>query len=308
VAPRDPPSREALRRGHAEAGAEAGTPPVDALGDQGEAVYLYCVARRHNASRQTGVSQPDLDGGEAWLLDGEPPLTLIPFKDVVAIVSAVNVDDFCGVAAEARMKDLAWVAPRACRHETVVETVMRGSPVVPARFGTLFSSRERLVAWLTAHHVAIAQALDRFADHEEWAVKGRVNTRAAEAALVAARLARHPAPASPGARYLEERRIRAGVSQDLTAWLQTLCEQSVRHLRAHAAAFRERAVGSGASEGGWTPVLNWAFLVPCGRLDDFRVCVQQITAMHAEHGFALDCSGPWPPYSFGPALGPEGAA
>lgn len=282
------------------------TPPVDALGDQGEAIYLYCLARFNTASPQSSVSRRDLEA--IPLPDGERPPMLIPFRDVVAVVSTVNLDAFCGSAAEARMQDLAWVAPRACLHETVVETIMRTSPVVPARFGTLFSSRQRLIAWLTARHVAIAQALDRFEDHEEWAVKGRLNTRAAEAALIAATVARNPAPASPGARYLEERRVRAGVSQDLTAWLQSLCEQSVRQLRAHAAACRERTVGSGAPDRGWMPVLNWAFLVPRGRLDDFRVCVQQITAVHAEHGFALDCLGPWPPYSFSPALGPEGAA
>ena len=272
-------------------------PRVDAIPEGGEAVYLYCLAR--------GVGEPPAIEGPG--VDGERVLNLIPFRDVAAVVSVVNVDDFCGPAAEARMKDLAWVAPRACRHETVVEAVMRASPVMPARFGTLFSSRERLIAWLAIHYVAISRALDRLGDHEEWAVKGRLNRRAAEAPLLAAALARSVASASRGARYLEERRIRAGIGQDLNAWLQTLCERVAGQLREHAVEFRERTVGSKASEEEGVPILNWAFLVPCESVGDFRATVQRITATHAEHGVVLDCSGPWPSYSFCPSLEAEGA-
>lgn len=271
---------------------------LDAIPERGEALYLYCLA--HGAG-----GPPAIDGRG---VDGEHSLNLIPFQDVVAVVSTVSVDDFCGPAAEARMRDLAWVAPRACRHETVVEAVMRASPVMPARFGTLFSSRERLVAWLAIHHVAISRALDRLGAHEEWAVKGRLNRRAAEAPLLAAALARSAAPASPGARYLEERRIRAGIGQELNAWLQTLCDWVVGQLREHAVEFRERAIGpKGADEEG-IPILHLAFLVPCGSVGDFRASVQRITATHAEHGVVLDCSGPWPSYSFCPSLEADGAA
>ena len=38
------------------------------------------------------------------------------------------------------MEDLAWVAPRALRHEEVILTVMEQGPVLPVRFGTVFSS------------------------------------------------------------------------------------------------------------------------------------------------------------------------
>lgn len=272
-------------------------PGVVAIAEPGEAVYLYCLAR--GAGDRPAIEGPGVDG--------ERSLNLIPFRDLVAVVSAVRVDEFCGPAAEARMKDLAWVAPRACRHETVVEWVMRASPVVPARFGTLFSSRERLTAWLAIHYVAISRALDRLGDHEEWAVRGRLNRRAAEAPLLAAALARSGPPGSPGARYLEERRIGAGIGQDLNAWLQTLCERVLGQLREHAVEFRERAVGPKVSDEEGVPILNWAFLVPCGSVDDFRACVQRITAAHAEYGFVLECSGPWPPYSFCPSLGADGA-
>ena len=258
------------------------------------ALYLYCLARPGALAAIDGPG-----------VDGEHPVNLIPFEDIVAVVSAVRVDEFLGPPAEARMKDLAWVGPRACRHEAVVERAMGSSPVVPARFAALFSSEERLAAWLETHHDAIARALDRFSDHEEWAVKGRLDRRRAEARLLAAALARQGGALSPspGARYFEERRLRAGIGRELDAWLKEVDAGIAGALLDHAVEFREREVVSGgAPDEAGARILNWAFLVPRSRVDDFRTRIQRINAEHGEDGLILDLSGPWPPYSFCPSL------
>jgi hypothetical protein len=258
------------------------------------AIYLYCLARAD--------ALPALDGSG---IDGEGPLNLTPFKDVVAVVSEVRRDDFLGPPAEARMRDLAWVGPRVCRHEEIVERVMRSSPVLPAGFAALFSSRTSLASWLERHHDAISRALDRFADHEEWAVKGTLNSRTAEARCLAVALVRHAGDlsSSPGTRYFEEQRIRAGIGQDLDAWLKETGAGIARALLDCAAELRERPVVSGGAppEDG-ARILNWAFLVPQRRTNDFHARIQQINNEHAEHGLVLDVSGPWPPYSFCPPL------
>lgn len=261
------------------------------------AIYLYCLARPGALAAAGGPG-----------VDGERPLELIPWRDVVAVVSTVRVDDFLGPRAEARMSDLAWVGPQACRHEEVIERVMRGSPVVPARFAALFSSRESLATWLGTHHDAISRALDRFADHAEWAIKGTLDRRKARARLLALTLARRGGvrSSSPGARYFEERRIQAGIGQELGAWLNEVGAGIARRLLDHAAEFRERRVLTGATpdeEG--TRILNWAFLVSRRSVDDFSAQIRRINTDHAEHGLVLDLSGPWPPYSFSPLLEPE---
>lgn len=258
------------------------------------AVYLYCVAR-------PGALAP-IDGPG---VDGERPLDLIPFEDIVAVVSAVRIDDFLGPLAEARMRDLAWVGPRACRHEEVIERVMRVSPVVPARFATLFSSRETLATWLETHHDAISRALDRFAEHDEWAVKGTLDRRNAEARFLAAALTRHEGvlSSSPGRRYIEERKIQAGIGQELDTWLKEVSARIARALLDRAVEFREReVVPSGALNEEGARILNWAFLVSRSRVDNFNARLQRINAEHAQHGLVLDLSGPWPPYSFCPSL------
>ncbi len=133
-------------------------------------------------------------------------------------------------------------------------------------------------------------------------MKGTLDRRQAEAPLVAAALARSPSTTSPGTRYLEQRRIRANVGQELSAWLTELFQRIAAQLREHAAEFRERAVGPNVSDNERTPILNWAFLIASGGIDDFQACVERINTAHAERGVVLECSGPWPPYSFCPAL------
>lgn len=258
------------------------------------ALYLYCLARPGALAAIDGPG-----------VDAERPLELIPFRDMVAVVSTVGMDDFLGPPAEARMTDLAWVGPRACRHEAVIERAMRVSPVVPARFATLFSSRETLATWLETHHDAISRALDRFTDREEWAVKGTLDNRKAEARFLAAALARQEGvrSSSPGRRYIEERKIQAGVGQELDTWLKEVSAGIARALLDHAVEFREREVVSGgAPDEAGARILNWAFLVSRSRVDNFNARLQRINAEHAEHGLVLDLSGPWPPYSFCPSL------
>ncbi|MBI3077547.1 MAG: GvpL/GvpF family gas vesicle protein, partial [Deltaproteobacteria bacterium] len=169
----------------------------------------------------------------------------------------------------------------ACRHEEVIERAMRVSPVVPARLATLFSSRETLAAWLEAHHDPLSRALDRFAGHDEWAVKGALDRRRAKVHFLDAALARQggAVSSSPGKRYFEERRIQAGIGQEIEAWLKEASAGIGKALLDHAVDFRERRIVSGGTpDDAGARVLNWAFLVPRSRVDDFRERIRQINA------------------------------
>lgn len=265
--------------------------PVPAAG---EALYLYCLTRFG--------SLPDIEGPG---VDGEHPLSLVPFRDVAAVVSVVRVDDFCGAEAEARMKDLPWVGSRVQCHHQIVEHAMRHSAVVPLPFAVLFSSRERLLAWVGQNHDAISRALDRFTGHEEWAVKGTLDRQRAEAGLASTALRGAPGSTASGARYLEERASRAAAGRELDAWLRDVVGAITGELSACAAEFREREIPAWAAEDQGIPVVNWAFLVPRSARDALAARIGSINAVYADRGLTLHLSGPWPPYSFCPSLEPE---
>jgi hypothetical protein len=258
-----------------------------------EAVYLYCFARAVLLDAVAGES-----------VNAKSPLFLQRFGQVAAVASRVAMEEFCGPDAESRLRDLSWLGPRACRHEKVIEHVMACSPVLPVRFGTIFSSLKGLDDVLKRHHRVISRFLDRVADKEEWAVKGLLNRAKATEGLVSIMLAADSerlSSLSPGTRYFEERRIRADVETELRGWLKGARKKIASDLSRYASDLCERKVFPGNIEGG-EMVLNWAFLVPRSGVADFRARIEQANADYERQGLVFQVSGPWPPYSFCPSL------
>src|SRR5262249_1180760 len=128
-------------------------------------------------------------------------------------------------------------------------------------------------------------------------------TRAGEW-LAASRLASQPeiSSAGSGARYLHERRARAAAAKEINHWVAQLMEPVVEELRRHASDWRQREVIAQAPAGEPQPVLNLAFLVSRESVAEFRRCAERAALQHRECGLELALSGPWPPYSFCPAL------
>src|SRR5271157_1883823 len=154
------------------------------------------------AMTEAGVSASLLSGG----IEEPHPSFFRRNGKVAAVLSRVSRSEFCGPTAEKNLQDLAWLAPRACRHQAVLEQVMRLGPVLPARFGTLFSSTASLETFMRKHETTVARFLERVGGQEEWAVKGFLDQARAEAEWLARRRSEEPgAPGlPPGAAYLLE--------------------------------------------------------------------------------------------------------
>jgi hypothetical protein len=260
-----------------------------------QGLYLYCLAR---LSRLPPLA---LQG-----LDGVSPLEVESWGDVAAVWSPVALEEFCGAEAAARFQDLVWVGPRVVRQQEVVAAIMAFSPVLPVRFGTIFSSRERLAAALRRHHEAAAAFLQEMTGQEEWAVKGMLDQAGAQEKWWALKLGREAQALealSPGKRYFQEKRLREQSDRELTEWLKHTARELARKLKDQAVAFRERRLISRQATGrDQEMVWNWAFLVPQAKVSAFKAEIQAANTEHQERGLALECTGPWPPYSFCPAL------
>jgi hypothetical protein len=257
------------------------------------AYYLFCFAR-------SGLL-PELSGTG---VDGEHPLLVRGFADLAAVLSSVSIADFCGPAAEARMEDLSWLGIRAWRHEKVIEQIMTHSPVFPSRFGTIFSSLEKLEEMLRRYRGAISTFLDRTSDHEEWGVKAiLIREKALRGLQSSYHAGMDMASLPPGMRYLQEQKARLAVEKELSQWLQGTCARVADDLRGYVTDFRVRKViAHGNSDGASEVVSNWAFLVPRSDRAALRDHIERASAELGDHGLAFELTGPWPPYNFTPPL------
>ena len=259
------------------------------------AYYLYCLT-------------PGGGGPPASVMgvDGQSAVLVRACGEIGAVFSEVEVAEFCGETAEAHLQDLAWLGPRVCRHEAVIEEVMSRVPVLPARFATLFTSFESLKQSVLEHREAIAEFFAQLGDKQEWAVKGLLNRAEALSRLGSSGgpAPEEPAPArSPGAQYFQEKRIKAQLERDFNLRLKEFCRRAAAALGAQAGGFRERqALAPVTADTDAEVILNWAFLIPPGALEDFRARLDRFNAGEAFPGLALTPSGPWPPYSFAPDL------
>jgi len=251
------------------------------------AYYLYCLAPSGYALdlNQAGVF--------VWACDG-----------ICAVLSETRREEFCGEGAIARLEDLAWLAPRAFRHEAVVEHVMGQSPVLPARFATLFTSLDSLQRFILEYRDAITGFFTNLGDQREWAVKGLLDRTLAARQKESLTLDAH----SPGRNYLQKRRTEAEAAEQTSQWVKAACEEAAGELERRASAFRERPLWGGTdSDAPAEVILNWAFLVPGNGETAFRRLVTELDEQHRSSGLSFALSGPWPPYSFAPALGAETA-
>jgi len=262
------------------------------------AVYLYCLAKSDLLPAVDGIG-----------VDGRNALFLHRSEGIAAVLSVVHLDEFFGPRAESSMKDISWVGPRAVLHETVVEQVMRHSPVLPAGFGTVFSSLEGPRNLMKTHRDTICRFLEWAAGKEEWALKALVDRRKAKDELVSEGLRREVRYLNslfPGKRYFEERRIRNEAEKELDGHLQEVCQKILSELKSSTFDARERKVLPVSADGMETAA-NWALLVPRAEVSALQARIDRANVDCAKKGLVFQMSGPWPPYSFCPSLGSEGS-
>jgi hypothetical protein len=261
-----------------------------------EGIYLYCFARSDSVS-----------GLELIGVDGRQGVEAIEAGGIAAVCSRVSLDEFRDDPAQNQVPDPQWLIPRACRHESVIEAVMTRSPVLPVRFGALFSSPFALQAILERALPQIGRFLAYAADKQEWTVKGFVDSKMAETWLLESDPAlvarRQSLPESPGMRYFQQKQLAAAAQQQVKQWARTVAAEVGDALKDVADEFRvlnrQRSQLAGKTE---EVALNLAFLLATTRIEEFREQVDSIGASYGAQGLSLQCTGPWPPFSFCPTL------
>jgi hypothetical protein len=258
-------------------------------------IYLFCLT--------PAVPRPEIAGRG---IDREHPLFVEIIGEVAAVLAGVNIGDFIGPEAQAKMEDLAWIGPRALRHEEVVLSAMEQGPVLPVRFGTVFSSIEAAAEPLRQRQDVLMKFFRETIDKKEWTLKGYVDRPQARVRMTAARPAAEKeqlAGLSPGKRYFLEQKIKGAVDQDVSAWLKEMGRDILIVAKKMSVGFSECRLQSQDVTGRDEEMFfHGALLVPDGSLVALEGMADEWNKRHEAQWLSVELSGPWPPYHFAPVL------
>jgi hypothetical protein len=228
--------------------------------------------------------------------------------ELSAVYSVVELDEFVEDSADNRTGDPAWIIPWACQHQQVIAEVMKSSPVLPLRFGVIFSSLQVLAELMAEKAREISRFLDEVSDKEEWSVKVFMDKNRAPEQLLstdAGLLGQSELTgAPPGTRYLQEKRLRAEAQKLSRRCCRTAVDEIAKQLGKFAVqARRLKAQPRELSARNEEMVLNYALLLYRRRTAELREQVEVMCSQYTHMGLAIELTGPWPPYNFCPPTG-----
>ena len=255
-------------------------------------IYIYGIVA---AGGDATGAPPGVDGA---------PVRLREVGDLAAIYSELAGDLYRSEVVEAQSGDVAWVAPRAVAHDAVLSWASDVGAVIPLPMFTLFRDTAGLDAMLSARAAELRATLDRLAPAQEFGVRVfRVDAvlaeHVAELSPAVAELERSARAASPGQRYLLERKVDGQRAAELRRVAADTARDVYHVLECHALASASDALPAQENtKGAGTAVLNAYYLVRRDALVPFRAALTSLAERYEPLGFRFDFTGPWPPYHF----------
>jgi hypothetical protein len=265
--------------------------------EAGEVIWTYGVVR-------AGVQLPEQLTGVA-----EAPVERIEGAGLVALVTRVPRSEFGAEPLRDNLNDLSWLERVARSHEAVLDRVLATTTLLPLRLCTIYESDDRVRRMLEQEAAAMLELLAALDGRQEWGVKlivdpDRLARAAASESDQASELERQLDPDASGASYLLRRRLERHVREVADGLASQVAEDVHAQLSDCAIdAVTRPAQNRELSGHEGEMLLNGAYLVEAGRVEELRRRVAQLEERHGHLGARIEVTGPWPPYNFVPGTG-----
>jgi hypothetical protein len=248
-----------------------------------KATYLYCAVqalRKPNLARAPS-GPPGL--GAQRLLDAGQGLWLV--------VADAPPARFGEASIQRGLHDLKWLSRCAVAHEAVVEHFVRARAVVPMKLFTIFESDSRALAEIARKRRQLDRSIHHVAGGREWGI--RVRAVPGSVAVHAAR----PRKIETGASYLAAKKQARDTTRERAERGRALVERAFTALAGLAADVRRHPPPPGGAQS-TRLLLDAAFLVRNPVAARFRTATRQLARDLRDDGYAVEVTGPWPPYNF----------
>lgn len=214
-------------------------------------------------------------------VDGRAQVECVRCAPYFCWISRVDGHEY-GEQLAKRMENLDWLAEASVRHQRAVAEIAQHVTILPSRFGTVFLSEESLGEHIHRERRKLGEAFNRVENADEWGVKVFAVPQAAPAI----------ARGSSGKDYLQQKAARLETPRSRTA------DPEVQAFQRELDHISLASTGGGKVSSGQRGLLwHASFLIPRDR----TAHLQELLARFADRWSGtrrIECSGPWPPYSF----------
>jgi hypothetical protein len=221
-------------------------------------------------------------------VDGKSKIHPVDCAGMVCWVSHVPAAEY-GEKFSQNLENLDWLAAVSVRHQRAVSAIAESHDMLPARLGTVFLSEDSLQADIRRRKTALKRDLQRITGMQEWGVKIFL---APQQAVLSTKV-------KTGREYLETK------SQMLRMRKPAVPDEDVKRLALELEKLSAATAEGGKISGGARD-LQYQVSVLVKKAD--RRKLEQLLRRFSKEWKdtrKIECSGPWPPYSF---VSPEGSS
>ena len=244
-------------------------------------------------------------------IDNKNKVYPVSGRDICVMVSKINTDKFQDEIKKlvSKLAKTPRAVPRETeeiltRHENVVDALMKLTPVVPFKFGTILKNDTAALKMLRDYGKKFKKLLSKFRGRQEWGLKVYADNQ---------EFKKHLAEEEPRFKDLEEKRHKSstGVAYLLGRKMAEELDNNVAARLAKINQFIFQQAGKNAYQAKLNKtlpqkltgknkdmILNPAFLIETEKAADFCQQVKKLIDKYQPMGLAIELSGPWPPYSF----------
>jgi hypothetical protein len=237
----------------------------------GRVLYLYGITQ----------SKPH-DLPELMGVDRFAAIEAVDCEEIFCWISRVSALDFEKNLAS-NMENLDWLAETSVAHQRVISAISRATDILPTRFGTVFRTEQSLCKHVAKRVRSLKKDFERIRGADEWGVK-----------VFAIQPAAIPMPAArTGKEYLKakaallpSRKPKSIQREDLMEFEQALTDVAT-----------ETAPAGNVSRGQRGLAFQTSLLVKRAQRRKLESVLQKFANQWTRER-RIECTGPWPPYSF----------
>ena len=267
-----------------------------AVVDDSTAFYVYCVAENEPASDVMAQQLPPA-------LEIDTAIELVKGDGLSAITSKVPLDQYGEDVLSNNLTEAGWLAPRAMRHEQVVEHFARRTSVVPLRFGTVYLDREGIQKMLSTRRPELMMIIERLRGREEWGVNVYFDRNQLLESITSVSpklrdLAKQAESSAPGQSYLLKKKIESLKVDEVRSEITRVIDETEKMLTGSVDELqRLRVLKVESTEHGELKA-KFAVLIERSKFEEFHLSVEQWAVENKQTGMRLELTGPWPAYNF----------